>query len=98
MSWVLVQLNDNWADEMDLDGFQIMDEEKWKISEERLRRSENYIEIYVGTNEEIDYRNGKDFLKSLTIISISDDQFDFIKKTFGKTWGIFPLNQALDSL
>ena len=48
------------------------------------------FEIYIGTNESIEYSTIKDFLEDFECIEISNEAAEQIKKMFGTKFGIFP--------
>ena len=58
---LIVTCSTNWADEMDIIGQSIFTKEDWKEFEQKLKEHTDEIEFYVGTNEEIQFRNGQDF-------------------------------------
>jgi hypothetical protein len=87
MAKVLVIWKANWADEMDIEGFKIYDEADWKSYETELKARERKFDIYIGTNEEIRYDDGKDLLNSLKVKKITDDEAKTIKKLFGDEFG-----------
>lgn len=91
MTKVLIKHKDNWADEIDLEGFSIMDSEAWNKKKEEISKIAKSFTVYVGTNEEIDYNNGNEFLKTLTVNEISDSEFEFLKKNFGVEFGHCPI-------
>jgi hypothetical protein len=83
---VLLQWDTNWADEMDINGFAIMDKSEWEDYKKMLKNKERFY-IYIGTNEEIDYNNGNELLKEISVKNISDDEVKTIRKFFGSEGG-----------
>lgn len=81
----LIVTNTNWADEMDIWGFEIVPNnalyEIQLIAINEALKYEDNIEIYVGTNEEI-YFN-KDFLRDFIIKDITQEDVDTLIKLFG---------------
>lgn len=107
---LLIKWSDNWADEMDLNGFHIMSEKAWL---EFLKLLDNAIEIYakhsddlfkvfnfcVGTNEEITYKSKEDFLNSFEIDEIDENAEQVIKDNFKPLpYGFFPLEQLFEMI
>lgn len=106
----LIKWSDNWADEMDLNGFHIMSEKAWSAF---LKLLDDAIEIYtkhssnlfqcfdfgVGTNEEITYKSKEDFLNSFEIEEIDEDVERIIKDNFKPLpYGFFPLEQLFEMI
>lgn len=87
MSKVLVKWSDNWADEMDVEGFAIMDGSEWKEFQETARRVNSPISISVGTNEEVEYPNGTALLENIKAKKITTDEAKTIIKFFGECGG-----------
>lgn len=85
MSKVLVQYNGNWADEMDLYGFRIMDKTIWENHMARALRflAFNDFEKCVGTNEEVTHTKSS-YERSFTATDISETEEAMIKRLFPK--------------
>jgi crotonobetainyl-CoA:carnitine CoA-transferase CaiB-like acyl-CoA transferase len=47
----------------------------------------NDTEVYFGTNEALNFSDYKDWLQNFKKKEITKAQYDFLKDTFGKTWG-----------
>jgi hypothetical protein len=62
---VLVKWDTNWADEMDIAGFAIMERKTWNEYKENLRKKKHPFSICIGTNEEIEYDSGADRISNL---------------------------------
>ncbi len=100
MSKLLVIFKDNWADEMDIVGFNILTKEQWEYKELEIRETPFPKEVGVGSNEQITYDNVEQYLAMFTILEISDEEEKTIRKFFGNyMFGIFPLieGEAPDS-
>jgi len=76
----LVKYSGNWADEMDVTGFSVMSEEELKEWIEYIPKEP--FTFGVGSNQEIDYRSVKAFLKNCTIEEISREQAEQLFKLF----------------
>lgn len=97
MSKLLIRFRDNWADEMDLDGFQIMTTTEWNDYKDKLISIKCSFEVYWGTNESNEYESGRVVLDHLSVTEITHEQGEFIESIFGTWYGNFPdLNQILD--
>ena len=89
----LVKYNSNWADEMDIEGFKLFTDKRWKEYQKRFEEYfvENiFYNFYIGTNEEIEYESFVKFMKDFEVIEITDKEAKTIKKFFDKTSGFFP--------
>ena len=103
MMW-LVKLADNWADEMDIEGFSIMSTgqfTQWaKTIEEVAKKIDegHSFEWYIGTNEWIDWESGKDFKEAFSCEVITDEEANILKRLllegFDK-YGLFPNGQDM---
>lgn len=96
MSKVLIKHKDNWADEIDLEGFSIMESDAWNKRKEDISNMTKPFTVYVGTNEEIDYKNGNAFLRTLTVKEITDTEFNFLKTNFGIEFGHCPIDNLCE--
>ena len=101
-----VNYKDNWADEMFVEGFSIMDEKEYEHYTATVNAIVADIEcglpfIYqIGTNEEIKYNNVNDFLSAFEV-SEFEEYPEGIEMVFGKKFpefGFFPYGQMLNTL
>lgn len=101
-----VNYKDNWADEMFVDGFSIMDEKEYEKFSHTLNAIGTDIECglpftyWVGSNEEIEYTNINDFMSAFEILEF-EEYPEGIEMIFGKKFpefGFFPYGQMLDTL
>jgi len=89
----LIKYNDNWADEMDLEGSQILTDPEfaeWETKWLKRFEDEGKITFYVGTNEEIPYGSFDDFCQAFTVEDITEEEAAVLTKYFGKNMGFFP--------
>ena len=103
MMW-LVKFADNWADEMDIEGFSIMSTgqfTQWARTVEEVAKKidEGHpFEWYFGTNEWIDWETGKEFKEAFRCEVITDEEADVLNRLlleeFDK-YGIFPSGQDM---
>lgn len=103
MMW-LVKLADNWADEMDIEGFSIMstgDFTQWArtVEEVAKRIDEGHrFEWYIGTNEWIDWESGAEFKNAFNCEVISDEEAEIIKRLLLEgmaSYGLFPSGEDM---
>ena len=104
MMW-LVKWEDNWADEMDLQGFALMTNEEFvhwaRLVDAAAKKIDSGVTFdwYVGTNEWVDYDNGDDFKKASICEMISDKDAEVLKRTIlggSKFYGLFPSEEDLN--
>lgn len=86
MSKHLVKFQKDWADELDVYGFKILDDtelqdlENWTI---------NSVEFYFGTNE--GWEEGEVTMSDFTITSIDDEEEEILVRLIGSSeFGNFP--------
>lgn len=92
MKYVLVLFNDNWADEMDISGFDILTESNWENIKASMSKLKFPFTIYCGTNEEIEYPDEKDLMSCFTVNSLEADQAEFLLKIFPRgSFGFTPI-------
>jgi len=91
---VIVIFNDTWSDEFDVSGFMVMSKQEYAsnyftpIAE--YFKEYDFWEYGFGTNEEFVYESFEDFMRTLTIIEISEKHAEIIKSYFGGDYGIIP--------
>lgn len=95
MDKVLVKWSSNWADEMDVEGFDIMKKTDWDALKKKILKKENFC-IYIGTNEEIDYASGEDLLSEIKVKKITPEEEKVIKKFVGSSYGFTSFLYVLD--
>lgn len=95
--WLLVTFSDNWSDEMDLEGFEVVTRkeyddyvaEKLKIESEE---GETSFRRCFGTNEDNEYESFQDYLdQTVSIQEISDEEAEVLMKFFPGGNGFTPL-------
>jgi len=95
---VLIKWDSNWADEMDIEGFLITSKSSADSFKKQLKDYDSSFEVYVGTNEDIEYGSGEELLKELTFKKITEEEANVIKKFFGGSGGHTEFWSALDYL
>jgi hypothetical protein len=80
---VIVFYDTNWADEMDISGFQIMDQDKWNDFKTKVAACKKRMFVGFGTNEDNEYSEGKHLLAELTAKKISAEEIKVLNKLFG---------------
>jgi hypothetical protein len=79
--YMLVKFDGNWADEMDIKGFEIVKKEWWDKFVESLPENKP-LSHYIGSNEEMEWTNKADYLRDFTVTEISEDEVAILKKLF----------------
>ena len=79
----LLKFRDNWADEMDVSGFVVYDEDEYKAWLDKIPEGE--FTYGIGTNEEIEYSSKGEFLNSvaITTTNLTPEEVQFFFKFFG---------------
>jgi len=75
----MVTYEDNWADEMDIDGHYVLTEKEYKEFRQALKKTKGF-EFYIGTNEEIYYDDNYSVESVIDIKKINQEQYDVLKK------------------
>ncbi len=88
----LVNFSDNWADEMDLDGWCVYAAADEAELKEILVPSKTKFPqvIYFGTNEENEYRDRVDLLSTFSWKEITYEESQVLHKLFGGSYGVWP--------
>lgn len=90
MKQFLIKTSTNWADEMDLDGFIILDEKELeKATKEmtELAADDFEAEVSVGTNEEMDVE-AEEVLEELNnAIELTPEEYENITRLIGTRYG-----------
>lgn len=103
MMW-LVKFYDNWADEMDIEGFSIMSTgqfTQWaKTVEEVAKKIDEGrpFEWYFGNNEWINWDSSKDFKEAFSCEVITDEEAEVLKRLLLQefaSYGFFPSGEAM---
>lgn len=91
----VVHYSDNWADEMDIEGFRIMSGSELNdyIKFAKLVfKEDGYYDYHIGTNQEITYENFGIFASNFEIHEISDEEYKVLDKLELGYCGMFPDN------
>jgi hypothetical protein len=94
---VLVQWSSNWADEMDIEGFAIMNREDWNEYKAAVRKRKGSFSLGVGTNEDIEYDNGAALLEELDSTPLTPEEEKVIVKFFGTSGGFTDFLRAQEN-
>lgn len=74
-SHILIRYNDNWADEMDINGFVVILDSDWDKIKDLMRKlfERGQWTFGIGTNEEIEYNSFAEWERTLTLTSLTQD-------------------------
>lgn len=96
---ILLKWEDNWADEMDVQGFHVITEKAWNAFKQLMETELKFpYNIGVGSSEDIDYREYNDLAKTFTACYITDEFADSLNTLFELPYGTFPGDQILEGL
>lgn len=88
MRYYLYKFSDNWADEMDIEGFAVMTEDEKDAALVKIKRQfKRGGTICFGSNEENEYDNLNDVLACISWNEISQSEYNTLRKLFGNTFG-----------
>lgn len=90
MSKLLIIGRNNWADEIDLAFFIVLDSDEWEELKKNTQKSfkqNGSITIYIGTNEEIEFDSYDQWLRQFKVKEISEDEAKFLRTHFEQDWG-----------
>lgn len=87
--YYLVKYESDWADEMDIEGFDILTQEDKDYFESLIPTDDKPLIHYVGTNEEIEYWNSEMFLRCYTWTPITKEEAETVKRLFNPSYGHF---------
>lgn len=78
----LLKFRDNWADEMDVSGFVVYDEDEYKAWLDKIPNRK--FSYGIGTNEEIEYSSKGEFLNSVAVATtnLTSEEVQFFFKFF----------------
>lgn len=87
-SLILVKVDTNWADEMDVGAFAIMEEEVWKDHQKKINKifkmlGQRSLRVGIGSNQEMYYDSLKEYKQSYKASKITPDKAKFLCKEFG---------------
>lgn len=103
MSKKLFKFSSNWADEMDVYSYAIVDtkdalwadyENIMNAPKDKRNEEGNWVCIGVGSNEELEYDTVQELLDEIEVTDITEEQAFIITKKLGKEWG----NPSIDYL
>lgn len=94
MTKFLVIFRDDWADEIDIRGFEVVEKDWWEKYQEKF--PDKKFSDYVGSNEEIEYSGKKDYFSHFTVTELTEDEAKALKKFFPGGFGKIVWNEDFD--
>ena len=85
---VLVIFDGNWADEMDIKGFQLCAKDDWERYTESIPENTTFTH-YIGSNQEMEFNGRKDYLRNITVKELTEDEATLLMKLFPHGFGEF---------
>ena len=82
---LLVKFEDNYADEFDMSGFQIMTKDTYQEMRDAIVgffKKHSIMEMYFGTNEAMYWESASDMLGAFTSVEITAEEVSVIDKLF----------------
>lgn len=80
----LIITDTNWADEMDIWGFEVMEEKEYLVGVDLVKMAltfEDELTVYIGTNEELFFDSN--FESEFEVKDITEDDMRSVKRIFG---------------
>jgi hypothetical protein len=90
MKYLLVTGNIDYADEFYCEMFGVFTEDEWNElckKTKKFFKNHSEVECYFGTNEQLIFEDYAHWVGSFKKKEISKEEADFLKKTFGDTFG-----------
>ena len=98
MKYYLGFWKSNWADEMDVEGFKVFNEEEYELIVSKIEKFKNEYEVdssdedyeisfLIGSNEDMCYDSKDDLISEISFEEISKEEYDSNKKRFGHSFG-----------
>lgn len=95
----LIKFSGNWADEMDVVGYEIHDDRKlYDAFVAYYKDRPGPFEVSVGSNEDVIWRDGNRMLSDFTIVELTNLEAQALERVLGRYFGKCPLEQLLDPL
>jgi hypothetical protein len=73
----------NWNDEIDVDGFFILEESYVSDMKKFLKNFHYTIWVDIGFNDTVEYEDGKELLQEISFNKITNKEAEIIQKHFG---------------
>lgn len=97
--YVIVHFHDNYADEFDVLGFDVMSREEYTAHMDFLEKyfDDCYrIDVYFGTNENLEYDSLKAVKSAITVKLIDKETYKTIVDNLGSSYGTLSFSDLLN--
>lgn len=81
---VLIKWEQNWADEFDMTGFQILSDEDYNRFIDRINNADYPVEASFGTNESYEFESIEDITRSIDAITLTEKEAETFSNLFGE--------------
>ena len=103
MKYVLVKTEYNWADEINLPGWEVMSkgdfEDCKKVIKDYWKNGGKKFDIYVGTNEGITFYSESDCIPfDSDVIEITETDFEVVNRLFGSSSGKINFSRIVERI
>lgn len=85
MKKIMMIYSGNWNEEIDVDGFVIMNKNQMSYLSSFLKKFTEPISISLGFGDYVEYDNGKELLEEISFQEITNDEYNTINKFFGES-------------
>lgn len=85
MKKIMMIYSGNWNEEIDVDGFVIMNKNQMSYLSSFLKKFTDPISISLGFGDYVEYDNGKELLEEISFQEITNDEYNTINKFFGES-------------
>lgn len=95
---ILVSLSNSWADEFDVNALWVTTVQEFENFKSELYKRDisEYVEIYFGTNEWIDFDSAGSILDNISITPISEEFYNEFVQKIGQTYGLISIPGLLE--
>jgi hypothetical protein len=91
MNYLLIKYKKDYADEFDVKGFMVSNEDDWNKHLSDVKRyfdlNPHTVERYFGSNEFVVYNDFEEYKRSFEIVNITSEEAETLNKLFNGTFG-----------
>lgn len=97
MTKLLVKFSGNWADEMDIKGFEIVGRDWWEKYKDKFPEDVGEFFLYVGSNQDMTFCGKAEYFRCFTTIEITEEEEKLLVRLFGSmAFGKVPWYENFD--
>jgi hypothetical protein len=74
-----------WNDEIDVDGFVVLNKTQTTYLTKFLKKYKSPISVSLGFGDDIEYEDGKELLEEISFQEITPEEYDAVYKFFGSS-------------